>query len=514
MLCIRKTREFIIAAATISVRNKSSIRVRFAPSPTGYLHLGGLRTALYNYLFAKSKDGAFILRIEDTDQSRTVDGAVEQLHNDLDWVGIKINEGPRIEGDYGPYIQSERLQLYRDQLQVLLDNGSAYHCFCTDKRLDLLRKEAVRSRTIPKYDNKCRHLKKEEIEKRLRQDEKHCVRFKLTTGCETFEDMIYGNIAYDVALNEGDPVIMKSDGYPTYHFANVVDDHFMKISHVLRGVEWQISTTKHILMYRAFKWEPPTYAHLPLLINQDGTKLSKRQGDIKIAHYCENGIFPLALINYITTSGGGFAKDLLPGTKPMIYTISELCDQFDIRGVNSHSGKLMTERLVEFNRLELQRRIMRGGIVLDKLIQEVKDIVCKKFKHKLSKEELNLDNDHIRSILKWSVNRIYTLSDLLEKDLLFLWMKPNMKKLNISWEADELEKLCVAIEGHKNEFNREHINMVMKQFASDNNVDYGMLMKNLRTILSGLKEGPSVAEMMEILGKESTLTRVKACMEK
>lgn len=515
MLSIRNSRQFITVAATISVRNKSSVRVRFAPSPTGYLHLGGLRTALYNYLFAKARDGAFILRIEDTDQSRKVDGATQQLQNDLNWVGIEIDEGPATKkGAYGPYIQSERLKLYKDQLKILLENCSAYHCFCTDKRLDLLRKEAMRTRTIPKYDNKCRHLKKEEVEKRLSREEKSCVRFKLKKDCETFEDMIYGNIAYDVALHEGDPVIMKSDGFPTYHFANVVDDHFMKISHVLRGVEWQISTTKHILMYRAFKWEPPTYAHLPLLINQDGTKLSKRQGDIKIGHYRENGIFPLALINYITSSGGGFTKDLIPGAKPMIFTIGELCDQFDISGVNNHSGKLMTETLVQFNRLELQRRIMCGGKILDNLIREVKDFVTRRFKDRVPLDELNLDDGHIRSILQWSVNRIYTISDLVDKDLSFLWMKPNIKKLEIILEGDELEKFYSMIEGHKKEFDRETINMIMKQFATDNNVEYGTLMKNLRTILSGLQEGPSVAEMMEILGKESTLTRVKACIDK
>ncbi|KAF2889868.1 hypothetical protein ILUMI_16306 [Ignelater luminosus] len=310
------------------------VRVRFAPSPTGFLHLGGLRTALYNFLFAKSHKGKFLLRIEDTDQTRIVEGAREQLQKDLNWAGIYIDEGPGLGGSFGPYIQSQRLKLYQEQVKKLLNNGSAYYCFCTNKRLDLLRLEALRARQIPKYDNRCRYLSTDEIKSKLDRNESHCIRFKLTPGMETFEDIIYGTITYDVVLNEGDPVILKSDGYPTYHFANVVDDHFMKISHVLRGVEWQISTTKHIMMYRAFNWEPPIYGHLPLLLNPDGSKLSKRQGDIQISSYRKSGILPQALVNFITHSGGGFEKDQERYLKPKSYTMDELAEQDHFEKVN------------------------------------------------------------------------------------------------------------------------------------------------------------------------------------
>ncbi|XP_017773834.1 PREDICTED: probable glutamate--tRNA ligase, mitochondrial [Nicrophorus vespilloides] len=489
------------------------VRVRFAPSPTGHLHLGGLRTALYNYLFAKLHKGSFILRIEDTDQTRLVPGATERLQEDLKWSGIKIDEGPDIGGSLGPYIQSHRVKLYNEQVKVLLNNGSAYQCFCTDKRLDLLRKEAVRMRQVPKYDNRCRHLSQEEINLRLERGDRHCIRFKLQTGCDTFEDLIYGNIAYDVALQEGDPVIMKSDGFPTYHFANVVDDHFMQISHVLRGMEWQISTTKHILLYRAFNWEPPKYGHLPLLLNADGTKLSKRQGDIKVSHYRETGILPMALINFITNSGGGFDKDKERGLKPKCYTMMELAQQFDVEEINSHSGKLMPERLLEFNNLEIERQLGMED-TKKKLIDQVREIVKAKFpKH--DESTLQIRDEHIETILKWSINRIDRLTDLVSRDLMFLWVTPELKHLHSVDEKQRnaIEKLNASFENNW-KAEKQEVNNYLKDFAKENGIAFSNFMKLLRTILSGLKEGPSVAEMIEILGKDNTRNRIDLFLSK
>ena len=201
-------------------------------------------------MFARANNGVFILRIEDTDQSRVVPGAMEQLHDDLIWAGIIPDEDPIRGGPDGPYIQSERLDLYKEQVRILLANGSAYKCFCTEQRLEILRKNALKERLVPKYDNRCRHFTDNEVKERLMKGQNYCVRFKLDPTPDPFKDMIYGEVTYDVSQNEGDPVILKSDGYPTYHFANVVDDHFMRISHVLRGVEWQISTPKHLLLYK------------------------------------------------------------------------------------------------------------------------------------------------------------------------------------------------------------------------------------------------------------------------
>lgn len=215
--------------------------------------MGGLRTALYNYLFARAHRGTFVLRIEDTDQSRLIEGAAQQLSDDLEWAGIRPDEGPTTGGQFGPYVQSERLELYHSNVKQLIENGTAYYCFCTDRRLDLLRKEAVKARQVPRYDNRCRHLTPVQLAEKLARQEPFCIRFRMDaqeSHSMQFDDMVFGRMAYDVAENEGDPVIVKSDGFPTYHFAHVVDDHLMRISHVLRGVEWQISTTKHLLLYK------------------------------------------------------------------------------------------------------------------------------------------------------------------------------------------------------------------------------------------------------------------------
>ncbi|XP_044266176.1 probable glutamate--tRNA ligase, mitochondrial [Tribolium madens] len=484
---------------------KETVRVRFAPSPTGFLHLGGLRTALYNYFFAKSRNGAFILRIEDTDQSRLVEGAIEQLQRDLDWAGVQIDEGPSTGGCYGPYIQSQRLHIYRGHVETLLNNGSAYHCFCTEKRLELLRREAIRVREVPKYDNRCRSLNPQEVGEKLAQGIPSCVRFKLVAGVQSYLDLIYGGFNYDVAANEGDPVIVKSDGFPTYHFANVIDDHLMKISHVLRGVEWQISTPKHIMMYRAFNWEPPLFGHLPLLMNPDGSKLSKRQGDIRIGHYRDQGIFPLALINFIASSGGGFGKDSEQNVKPKCYTIGELTRQFDVCRINAHSGKLMPERLFDFNRLELKRKL-EDSEEGEKLVEEVREMVKKHFPG----DSLQLGSEHVRNILHWSVNRVTKLPDLLSDDLKFIWVSPKSYKI----AENDLVPIRIFVEKlDKQVLERDNLNAFFKSFCKEHQLKFGSFMKTLRSLLSGLKEGPSVAEMMEILGKENTIERLHACIK-
>ncbi|KAK4880776.1 hypothetical protein RN001_008922 [Aquatica leii] len=493
-------------------RHTNDVRVRFAPSPTGFLHLGGLRTALYNFLFAKSNGGKFILRIEDTDQSRVVHGAAEQLQKDLNWAGIYIDEGPRLGGQYGPYIQSQRLKSYKEHVEELLTKNVAYRCFCTNRRLDLLRVEALRTRQIPKYDNRCQYLTEEDVNKKLKENVPFCIRFKLTPGVQTFDDLIYGSISYDVGLNEGDPVIFKSDGFPTYHFANVVDDHLMKISHVLRGVEWQISTTKHIMLYRSFNWEAPVYGHLPLLINPDGTKLSKRQGDIQISHYRESGILPQALINFITHSGGGFDKDQERFLKPKIYTMDELANQFDVKNINTHSGKLMPERLPEFNRLELERHLKTEEESMV-LVSKMENIIKNKFSFSVSDNSLNLDREYIKSTLIWASNRINRLDDLVSNKLAFLWVSPIYSEKIDANELTVIQKFRSRLEEQQN-FTKDDLKLFLKEFSEENNFQFSNLTQLLRSILSGLKEGPSVAEMIEILGKENTLLRLQTYINK
>ncbi|KAF5295425.1 hypothetical protein FQA39_LY13086 [Lamprigera yunnana] len=493
-----------------------------------FLHLGGLRTALYNFLFAKCKSGKFILRIEDTDKTRIIDGAVDQIQRDLNWAGIYIDEGPHIGGPYGPYMQSQRLNIYRyclllfmihlycclfrEQIKVLLDKKLAYRCFCTNKRLDLLRVEALKMRQIPKYDNRCKSLSEEDLNKKLKKNEPYCVRFEMTPGLHAFEDLIYGTIAYDIALNEGDPIIFKSDGFPTYHFANVVDDHYMEISHVLRGVEWQVSTTKHIMMYNAFGWKPPLYGHLPLLMNADGTKLSKRQGDIQISNYKNNGILSQALINFITHSGGGFDKDQERFLKPKSYTMEELAKQFDVTKINSHSGKLMSERLYEFNRLELEKQLHNEDD-LKILLPKVQNIIKAKFPNRVLDNSLNLNEEYVKSVLSWASNRINKLSDLVSNDLSFLWIPPvhsdGVKETDLT-----IIKRFYSVLKNRDSFEKDDLKGFLKSFSEEHDFKFSALMQLVRSILSGLKEGPSVAEMIEILGKENTLLRLQTYINK
>ncbi|XP_038209367.1 probable glutamate--tRNA ligase, mitochondrial [Zerene cesonia] len=476
-------------------------RVRFAPSPTGYLHLGGLRTALYNYLFAKSRGGVFILRIEDTDQSRKVEGSIQALIEDLDWSGIECNEGPNRGGKYGPYVQSERLHIYQQYIQKLLDNGSAYKCFCTERRLNILKRDAIRHQRIPRYDNKCRSLSDDVIKEKMGAGIPYCIRFKLSSDCQAFEDMVFGGIAYDVSMNEGDPVLMKSDGFPTYHFANVVDDHLMGITHVLRGVEWQISTTKHLLIYRAFGWSPPQFGHLPLIVNADGTKLSKRQSDVRVDDYRKKGIYPLALVNYITLSGGGF--DHVAGEGVRLKTLDELAAEFQTQKISSHPSRLNPNLLEECNRLEIKRQLKDENLTKE-LVGKLQGLIKERFYD----QNLHISETHIRSVLFWATSRITRVEDLVSNKFAFLWVLPHNKT---EIDSQLFGKLIQNLEDLE-DFKEDSIKANLREFSLTNKIKFPALMKMLRSVLSGLSEGPGVAEMMQLLGKRQSLDRIKAVL--
>lgn len=446
---------------------------------------------------------------------------------DLEWAGMKLDEGPYNGGDFGPYVQSLRLDIYQNHVTKLLENDSAYHCFCTERRLDLLRKEAMKNRQIPKYDNRCRHLTPGQIAEKIAKGDKYCIRFKLSDRGESYNDLIYGKFVYYVAQNEGDPVILKADGFPTYHLANVVDDHLMRISHVLRGVEWQISTPKHIMMYRAFGWNPPAFGHLPLIMNADGSKLSKRQSDIKLEYYRDRGYFPQSLINYITQAGGGFNRG--PEERLFCYDMKQLTEKFDIDRINSNSSRLNPELLDELNQLELVKKI-EDADECKILIQKVRDLI--KSKYPLSVDQLDLDDDHILSVLKWSVRRIHRLDELTEGELSFLWVLPKITKdreielnegkqthllifiyhTDLQLYTEIIESLVAELKDEN--FTKQNLQVILKEFSTERNLTFANFMKNLRTMLSGLKEGPGVAEMMEILGKEDTLERIERIKQK
>ncbi|KAK8031215.1 hypothetical protein PG990_000949 [Apiospora arundinis] len=311
----------------------SPARTRFAPSPTGYLHLGSLRTALFNYLLAKATGGQFLLRLEDTDQTRIVSDAEQRLYEDMKWAGLKWDEGPDIGGKFGPYKQSERLPIYRQHVKELLGQDKAYRCFCSPERLDEVKKLAMTAgEDMPGYDGHCSHIPASESEHRAASGEAHCVRFR-THGSGSnfkplFSDLVYG--AYKPPPGSVDDfIIMKRDGFPTYHFANVVDDHLMEITHVIRGAEWLVSTPRHVGLYDAFGWQSPTFAHVGLLTDQNKQKLSKRHGDIDIASYRNKGYLPEGLLNYVVLLGWSPGK----GTKGTseVMGLQEMVEKFHLR---------------------------------------------------------------------------------------------------------------------------------------------------------------------------------------
>ena len=307
------------------------VRVRFAPSPTGFLHIGGLRTALYDFLFARHSGGTFILRIEDTDRNRLVEGAVENLIASLQRLGLDIDEGPGLGGDFGPYVQSERLELYHREAQRLLDSGHAYHCFCTPQTLSQMREEQQRKGEFVKYDRRCRNLPPAEVQARLAQNEPHVVRLKMPDNrIFGFDDLIRGHVEMDAAQSD-DQVLIKSDGFPTYHLAAVVDDHYMQISHVIRGEEWLSSTPKHIWLHECLGWQTPLWVHLPLILNPDRSKLSKRMNDVSVESYLQKGYLKEALINFVALLGWHGADDR------ETFSLEELCAEFSLERV-SKSG--------------------------------------------------------------------------------------------------------------------------------------------------------------------------------
>ncbi|XP_053275052.1 probable glutamate--tRNA ligase, mitochondrial [Pleuronectes platessa] len=483
--------------SSAQVQVQGEVRVRFAPSPTGFLHLGGLRTALYNYIFAKKYAGAFVLRLEDTDQSRLVPGAAESIEDMLEWAGVPPDESPRRGGPLGPYLQSQRLDLYSQTAQELLQSGDAYHCFCSPQRLELLRKEALRSGQTPRYDNRCRHLRADQVQEKLDQGTSHVIRFRLEAGVEPFQDLIFGWNRHEVAQVEGDPVVIKADGFPTYHLANIVDDHHMKISHVLRGSEWLISTSKHLLMYRALGWTPPAFGHLPLLMNKDGSKLSKRQGDIFIQSYQRDGILPDALLDITTNCGSGF------NTNRMGRRIDELISEFNPSKITTHSALLDLEKLPEFNRIHLQQRI-EDEDQCSLLIRDLQEKIQQTYTTEIQEQDV-LHEDYIRRVLQLRKGHITSLQELVSPSYSYLWVRPSFTSQQVAAltaEAPHVASLVLKlIEERGEQLTLDQLSKDLKRLSKQTKATkYRDVMKLLRLALSGLQQGPSVAEMMASLG--------------
>ena len=476
-------------------------RVRFAPSPTGYLHVGGLRTALYNYLFAKNQNGKFILRIEDTDRNRYVEGAVENLISTLNWAGLDFDEGPAKDGGLGPYMQSQRLDIYKRLTDELIKNKKAYYCFCTQERLDNLRESQKKAGQQSKYDKHCLHLGQKEIEEKLNSNTPHVVRMNVEAGQSViFEDIIRGKVEFNTSVVD-DQVLIKSDGYPTYHLANVIDDHSMKITHVIRGEEWLSSTPKHILLYDYFGWEKPVFAHLPLLLNPDRSKLSKRQGDVAVEDYRQKGYLKEALLNFVALLGWNAGDD------KEFYTLEELIASFSLERVNKSGAVFDIEKLNWLNAEHLRKKSANEII---KLLRE--EIELSKYKNG------NYSDEYLSQVINAMIERVSFVKEILENGFYFFEEPTDYDENTVKkrWKEDSavyLEKLIEEF-SKLNNATKEDFEITLKRTAEELNVGLGKLIHPVRLAVSGVGGGPGVFDILNIIGKEKTIKRIEVAISK
>ncbi len=471
-----------------------SVRTRFAPSPTGYLHVGGLRTALYAYLFAKQNNGTFILRIEDTDQSRKVEGATEKLIEALRWAGLDFDEGPGKDGNHGPYIQSQRLKIYHEHAKQLLNAGKAYHCFCTAERL-----EQLRTNGASMYDRHCRNIPLDEAMKRVEAGEPNVVRMKIPDDGELqFHDEVRGDVTF--AFNTiDDQVILKTDGFPTYHLAVVVDDHTMGISHVIRGEEWLPSSPKHILLYQYFGWEIPKFAHLPLLLNADKSKLSKRQGDVAVEDYRTKGYLKEALVNFVAFLGWN------PGGEREIFSLDDLVREFSVERVGKAGAVFNVEKLNWMNQQHIKIQSDAD------LLSLVKPLIEEKGWKSFSDEYLM----HVIGLMK---ERVVVVNDFVNSCNYFYEdpISYDDTSRTKNWKPESSAQIVRLAEKFKlmEAFDATSIESALRATAEEFQVGAGKLIHPLRLALSGVSHGPSLFHMAEVLGKKIVLRRISAAIEK
>ncbi len=477
-------------------------RVRFAPSPTGYLHVGGLRTALYNYLFAKRNNGTFVLRIEDTDRNRFVEGAVENLIKALKWAGLDFDEGPETGGDFGPYMQSQRLDIYKKYADELIEKGKAYYCFCTPERLKALKEEQEKQK-LPqaKYDKFCLHLTKKEVENKLASGTPKVVRLNVEENHTIkFDDIIREHVEFE-SNNVDDQVLIKSDGYPTYHLANVVDDHLMKITHVIRGEEWLSSTPKHVLLYDAFDWERPIFAHLPLLLNPDRSKLSKRQGDVAVEDYRDKGFLKDALVNFVALLGWNAGDDR------EFYYIDELIKSFSLERVNKAGAVFDLQKLNWLNAEHLRKKSNEDLVSL--LKEEIKK---SKFKDQdFSDNFLSLIIDAMKERVSFVKEFIDTCTYFYEVPFEY-----EQKSVEKNWKPETPEHLNKLKEEFVslNNPTKEDFETALSKVSEELNVGKGKLIHPLRLSVSGQSTGPGMFDLLFILGKDEVVKRIEAAIKR
>lgn len=469
------------------------VRTRYAPSPTGFMHIGNLRTAIFEYLLAKKYNGDFILRIEDTDQEREVEGAIDFIYNTLDLCGFKIDEGPNNEGNFGPYIQSKRKDIYKEYALKLVEMGKAYYCFCSEEELTKMREKADARKKPFLYDGRCSRLSKEKIEENLKNNVPYVIRQKMPKeGVTIVEDLIYGKVKIDNSILD-DQILLKSDGFPTYNFANVIDDHLMEITHVIRGKEYLDQTAKYNLLYEAFGWEKPTYIHVAMVLGEDGNKLSKRNGDASFMDLYNEGYLPEAIVNYLSLLGWS------PETNQEVFSMEELISNFNEERISKSSSGYDVKKLKWFNHQYINK------MDDEKYLSWIK----KYFSNECDKSEEWLN--HLLLIYKSHLNYGKEINELTSSFF--------NKEFVIDAEAKEFmesdEVIPKVVDVFKEEIKStsnwsvETLQEVINNVKEKAGVKGKMLFMPIRIAASGIMHGPELADTLYLIGKEEILNRLK-----
>lgn len=487
------------------------VRTRFAPSPTGFLHVGGLRTALYAYLLAKKNNGQFLLRIEDTDQKRSVDGAVEAVLRSLRWASIQPDEGVVFEagtenissqGDCGPYVQSQRLELYKKHADELIEKGYAYYCFCSSERLEELRNFQQKNNLPPGYDGNCRSLNLEEITKKMTENPTHTIRLKMPKEGETkFQDLIRGEVVFKNELID-DQVLVKSDGFPTYHLAVVVDDHLMEITHATRAEEWLSSTPKHIQLYKYFGWEIPEFGHLPQLVNKDRSKLSKRQGDVAVEDYIKKGYLPEAMVNFVAFLGWN------PGTEKEMYSLEELIQDFSLEKVGKSGSYFNLEKLDWYNQQYIKKLS--------------NDELALRAKHWFDEAGMgSISSDKLASAIGLEKERVVTLSELPEA-VRFVFELPDYDGKILIWKKSSIDEVKNVLPKLKDflsmasieDWKKDILQTKIGEWVKENGLTNGSVLWPMRVALSGHENSPGPFEIAEVIGRDEVIERLEIALKK
>lgn len=480
------------------------VRLRFAPSPTGYLHIGGLRTALYNYLYAKQKGGKFLLRIEDTDRTRYVEGAIENLIHELKWAGVEADEGVCLDengkitevGECGPYIQSERVEkgIYNKYAEELIEKGYAYYCFCSKERLDDVKNQQKADGKIPRYDGLCRGVSIEDAKKRIANGESYVIRLKLPENRDiVFEDVIKGRITINTN-DMDDQVLIKADGFPTYHFAVVVDDHLMGITHIVRGDEWISSTPKHIYLYEALGFEKPIFVHLPTVLNKSGKKLSKRNDDASVEDFRLKGYLPEALINYLALVGWS------PESNEEILSLDEMVKQFSFDRVSKSGGVFDVDKLDWVNAQYIRKMevselaklvkpyLLKAGFIKEDICEKRLELITKTFQESISR-----------------LPEIIEQSRFLFEDVT---VEPEALKMRNVEHIEILKEKMKEELSQIEEMDEETAKGFMKKVQKASGFKGKDLYMPVRALLTGQVHGPELSNILEILGKGEILRRL------